>query len=206
MWTKRTIAAVAVGSLAVAGVAGVAVANGADQVRAREQIQTWVEDGTITQEDADAFERVVGEMQEQREQRRAEQEALREQHQQELADAAGVTPEQLQERLRNGETLADIAGDNAEAVKQVLRTRAQERLADAQERLDEAEATIDERVDAWMNGEGAGFGMRGRGHGHGGPGSGFDGFGGPRGFSGPGAGFDGFGGFGPGAADDASDA
>lgn len=174
MWTTRTIAAVAVGSLAVAGVAGVAVATGADQMRAREQIQSWVEEGTITQEDADAFERVVGEMQEQREERWAEREAQREQHQQELADAAGVTPEQLQERLRAGETLADIAGDNAEAVRALLTTRAQERLAEAQKRLDEAEATIDERVDAWMNGEGAGFGMRGRGHG------------GPGGFGGPG--------------------
>lgn len=205
MWTKRTIAVVAVGSLAVAGAAGVAVANGADQVRARDQIQTWVDEGTITQEDADAFERVVGEMQDQREQRRAEREALREQHQQELADAAGVTPEQLQERLRDGETLADIAGDNAEAVKNVLRTRAQERLAAAQDRLDDAEATLDERIESWMNGEGAGFGPGGRARGHGGPGAGLDGFGDARGFGGP-SGSAGFGGFGPGASGGASNA
>ena len=205
MWTKRTIAVVAVGSLAVAGAAGVAVANGADQVRARDQIQTWVDEGTITQEDADAFERVVGEMQDQREQRRAEREALREQHQQELADAAGVTPEQLQQRLRDGETLADIAGDNAEAVKNVLRTRAQERLVAAQDRLDDAEATLDERIESWMNGEGAGFGPVGRARGHGGPGAGLDGFGDARGFGGP-SNSAGFGGFGPGASGGASNA
>jgi hypothetical protein len=151
MWTKRTIAAVAVSSLAIAGVAGVAVANDADQVRARDQIQSWVEEGTITQTDADAFERVIGQMQEQRQQHREEQLAQREQHQAELAAAAGVTTEQLRERLRDGESLADIAGDNADAVRELLTTRAQERLAEAQ-------ASIDERVEALMNRQGHGFG------------------------------------------------
>jgi hypothetical protein len=180
MWTKRTIAAVAVSGLALSGVAGMAVANGADQVRDREQIQTWVEEGTITQEDADAFERVVGEMQEEREQRREERMEQREEHQAELAAAAGVSADQLQERLRNGETLADIAGDNADAVRALLTTRAEERLAEAQ-------ASIDERVDALMNGEGRGFG-EGSGPGEGrGPGEGHGMRGGPGSF-GPGAG------------------
>jgi len=180
MWTKRTIAAVAVSGLALTGVAGIAVANGADQVREREQLQSWVDEGTITQEDADAFERVVGEMQEEREQRREERMAQREEHQAELAAAAGVSSDELQERLRSGETLAEIAGDNADAVRALLTSRAEERLA-------EAEASIDERVEALMNGEGRGFGEgRGPGEGHGmrgGPG----GFGPGQG-AGPGAG------------------
>jgi len=151
MWTKRTIAAVAAGGLAIAGVTGVAVANDADQVLPRDQIQTWVEEGTITQEDADAFERVVSELQEQREQRREERRQEREEHPAELAAAAGVTAEQLRERLRDGESLADIAGDNADEVAQLLTTRAQERLVEAQ-------ASIGERVETLMNRAGGRFG------------------------------------------------
>ena len=175
MWTTRTIAAIAVGGMTVAGVTGVAVATGSGgQERAQERLQTWVEEGTITQEDADAFERVRDQAQEERQQRQQEREQLREQHMQELADAAGVTPEQLQERLRDGETLSDIAGDNADAVAQLLTERAQERLADAQE-------GIQERVEAMMNGEARGLGGFGPGGDHGGhrggPGEGFPGMG-----------------------------
>jgi polyhydroxyalkanoate synthesis regulator phasin len=183
MWTKRTIAAIAVGGMTVAGVTGVAVAAGSGgQERAQERLQTWVEEGTITQEDADAFERVRDQAQEERQQRQQEREQLREQHMQELADAAGVTPEQLQERLRDGETLSDIAGDNADAVAQLLTERAQERLA-------EAEANVAEHVEALMNGEGRGlegFGPGGPRGGHGrGPDAGSPGMGAGLGF-GPG--------------------
>lgn len=185
MWTKRTIAAVAVGSLSVAGITGVAVAAGnGGQERAREQVQTWVDEGTITEEDAAAFDRVREQLQEEQQQRQQEREQLREQHMQELADAAGVTPEQLQQRLRDGETLSDIAGDNADAVAQLLTERAQERLA-------EAEANIAEHVEALMNGEGRGlegFGPGGPRGGHGGgPDAGSPGMGAGLGF-GPGGG------------------
>ena len=95
MWTKRTVAAVTIGGLAVAGATGVAVAQGnGDQVRDREQqVQTWVDEGAISEQDAEAFARVQEQFQADREERRAEREAQREEHRQELADAAGVTPQ-----------------------------------------------------------------------------------------------------------------
>jgi hypothetical protein len=189
MWTKRTIAAVTVGGLAVAGATGVAVASGDGEQfreRAQEQIQTWVEDGSLTEEDAEAFARVQEQFQAERAERRAERQAEREAHQQELADAAGVSVDDLKERLRDGETLADIAGDNAAAVEAVLTTRAQERIAEGRERLDEAESSIDERVDDLMNGEGGPFGEGFSPGGHrGGPGNGpGEGPGGPGGLGG----------------------
>lgn len=191
MWTKRTIAAVTIGGLAVAGATGVAVAQGnGDQVRerAQEQVQTWVEDGTLSEEDAEAFGRVQEQFQEERQARQAERQAEREAHQQELAEAAGVSVDELQERLRDGETLAEIAGDNAAAVEAVLTARAQERIAAGRDRLDEAEASIDERVDALMNGEGGPFGEGfGPGGHRGGPGAGGPG-GGPGGALGSGFG------------------
>lgn len=195
MWTKRTTAALAVAGLSAAALAGVAVAAGTDDASTPDELlEGWVSDGTITQQDADAFDRVRDQLQNEREERRAERQADREAHLAELAAAAGVSADDLVERMRAGETLAEIAGDNADAVAELLTTRAEERLAEAQ-------ASISERVEAFMNGEGRGFGSHlGRGGGPWGePG------GGPRGHgAGPGPG--GGAGWGAGADDAASDA
>lgn len=192
MWTKRTVATVAVAGMVAAGVTGVAVAAGnGDQTRAQERIQTWVDEGAITQEDAEAFARVQEQAQAEREQRRAERQQQREEHLAAIAEAAGVTSEELQERWRNGETLSEIAGDNADAVAELLTAQMQERLA-------QAEAAIPDRVDALMNREG---GQRGPGFGD----DGFrgEGFGpGREGGFGPGP----EGGFGPGPGADSDDA
>lgn len=192
MWTKRTVATVAVAGMVAAGVTGVAVAAGnGDQTRVQERIQTWVDEGAITQEDAEAFARVQEQAQTEREERRAERQQQREEHLAAIAEAAGVTPEQLQERRRNGETLSEIAGDNADAVAELLTTQMQERLA-------QAEAAIPERVDALMNREG---GQRGPGFDH--DGLRGEGFGpGHEGGFGPGP----EGGFGPGPTADSDDA
>lgn len=193
MWTKRTIAAVAVAGLSAGALAGVAVAAGSnDSSKPDELVQGWVSDGTITEQDAQAFDRVREQLQSEREERRAERQAEREIHMAELAAAAGVSADDLVERMRAGETLADIAGDNADAVAELLTTRAQERLAEAQ-------AAIDERVEAFMNGEGRGFGDGfGRG---GGPGGGHGMRGGPGGLgAGMGQGLDGGQGAGLGAS------
>jgi polyhydroxyalkanoate synthesis regulator phasin len=180
MRTKRTIAAVAVAGLSAGALAGVAGAASADDSSTpHELVQGWVSDGTITEQEADAFGRVQEQLQSEREERRAENQAQRAAHLAELAAAAGVSADDLTERMRAGETLAEIAGDNADAVAELLTTRAQERLAEEQ-------AAIPQRVDAFMNGEGRGFGDGfGRGGGPGG-GHGMHGGGAP---DGQGAGF-----------------
>lgn len=153
MWTTRTITAVTVAAVAAAGVAGVAVATGTD-APANDRLDSLVEEGVITEEDADAVERVWGEIRERREERRAERQAEREARVQALAEAAGVDSDVLVESLREGQTLTEIAGDNAADVEALLTTWAQERLDEARARLAEAEANLDEHVDAVMDGEG----------------------------------------------------
>lgn len=188
MWSTRTIAILAVTGIAAAGTVGVAVATGTDEPRGPlAVIDSLVEDGTVSADDAEAFDRVREQLQAEREARQEERQAQREADLAELADTIGISVDELVERWRDGETLAEIAGDQADAV----RARLTELLA---ERVAEMEAAIPDRVDALMNREGGeGFG---RHHGHGGPGMG-----------GPGMGPDeaGFG-FGPGPEAGASDA
>ncbi|MGB9374077.1 MAG: hypothetical protein WCA82_07955, partial [Jiangellales bacterium] len=128
MWTKRAVAVTAIAGLTAAGLAGVAVASGDAGSGADDVLEGLVSEGTVTQEDAEAFARVQEEFQAGREERRAEHQAEREQHMAELAAAAGVSVDDLTERMRAGETLNDIAGDNASAVRDLLVARAQERL------------------------------------------------------------------------------
>ncbi|MDH4168856.1 MAG: hypothetical protein OEW42_04620 [Acidimicrobiia bacterium] len=193
---------VAVAALSPLGIAG-AQEDGTEQTRPdrigdglADILAELVEDGTLTQEQADA----VGErVDERRDERRAEFEAFRAEHEadreammQELADAAGVTVEELADARDKGESLADIAGDNVDAVIELLVQQQTDRIDEAvdngrldQERADEILTDVEQRVTDMVNGEGfagPGFGHRG---GHHGPGGGF----GPgRGF-GPGDGF-----------------
>jgi polyhydroxyalkanoate synthesis regulator phasin len=204
MWTKRTVATAAVAALAAAGVTGVAVAVGSGSEQGPAAVlDSLVEDGTISSQDADAFERVADELWSEREEKVQE---LREQRQaflDEVAATIGISTDEMVQRWRDGESLSDIAGDQADEVAALLTEAAQERLA-------EIEASIPDRVEGLMNREGgfAGHGMRGqfghRGGGMGvGPGMGF----GPGAGFGPGMGFRpaaGVGpgmGFGPGAAE-----
>ena len=163
MWTKRTIAAVAVAGMTAAGVAGVAVAAGTDgQGGPQAQLDAWVSEGSVSAEDAEAFDRVREQLQGERQERQAEREAERQAHQEEIAAVIGISADELTERLQAGETLNEIAGDQADEVAALL-------TAHAEERLTEAQAAIPERVEQMMNGEGRGFGGPGGGPGkHGG--------------------------------------
>jgi len=163
MWTKRTVAVLAVAGLAAAGVTGVAVAASSDDSGSGGLLDNLVEEGTVTQEDADAFERVREQFQAEREQRRAEREAQRQATLDEIAAAIGITSDALVQRWQDGESLEAIAGDSADEVAALLTQTMQERLA-------EAEAAIPDRVEALMSREGGDLGGFGRGGRHGGPG------------------------------------
>lgn len=129
-----------------------------------------VEDGVITQEQADAVA-----------------EALREnlpQHRHhrggfgfglDIEETLGLTPQELMEALQNGQTIAEIAAANGVDLDAAI----DEALGEIEARLDEAVedgrltaddvaeklAEIEQRIDAFVNGElpqlGDGFGRRG---------------------------------------------
>lgn len=195
---------------------GIAFAQTDDSVRVEtrqsqvtEQLGPLVEDGTITQEQADAiaenFSQRFADRLAQREENRAE----REEHRQEMLTLLNMEAEELRAAIAEGMTLAEIAeqqGTTADAVIDLMVGHAEERLADAvaDERLTQTEA--DEKLaeitanitDKVNNGGGLGKGF-GPGHRHSPDGEGFGGQGfGRRGPGGPGGG-QGFGGFGGGA-------
>lgn len=188
------------GSLAVAAVSPLGIA-GAQEDDTEETdrrasgladiLAELVADGTLTQEQSDAVtERVEERMDERRaefDERRAERDAEREAFAAELAAAAGVTVEELQAARENGESLADVAGDDVDAVIDLLVQQQTDRINEAvengridAERADEILAEVEDRVTDMVNGEG--FGGRGFGPG---------GHRGPRGFGGPGGPFGG---------------
>ena len=93
------------------------------------------------------------------------------------AKALGVTSEELRTALRDGKSVADVAGEkgvDVQVVIDALVAEAQERIATAvsdgritQAQADERLATLTDDVTKIVNGEGRGFG-RGRGPGRGG--------------------------------------
>ena len=153
-------------------------------------IQGLVVDGTLTQEQGDAvigaLEQHRAERKELREERRQERQQEREEHMQEVAGILGTTVEDLTSQLREGATLAEVAGDQLDELRAYLIDEANERidtaLADGkidEDRAAELRADVEERVDAHLNGEhprGPGHGGP-RGHRGGGPSGGPGGFG-----------------------------
>ena len=95
------------------------------------------------------------------------------------ATALGVTSEELRAALREGKSVADVAGEqgvDVQVVIDALAAEAQERIATAvsegritQAQADERLATLTDDITKIVNGEGRGFG-RGRGPGRGGEG------------------------------------
>jgi hypothetical protein len=150
--SRRAIGIGAVAGLAVAGVAGVAVAA-----------SSGPDDGAAAAVEAPAW---PGEQ-------RAERQAARQAALEELAGIVGLTPDELAQRWRAGESLTEIAGDSAPEVEAWLTERAQERLAALEE-------SLPERVDAFMQrtrGDGPGMaGWFGGGAGHRGMGLGMGGW------------------------------
>jgi FtsZ-binding cell division protein ZapB len=179
MWSKRTITAVSVAGLAAAGLVGATVAAVADDGDgAQSRLESLVQDGTLTQQEADSAQKAYDALEQQREQQMQQRQQDWQATIDAVAEAAGVSSDDLQQRWQDGESLADIAGDNAAAVEQVLTEQMQQRVA-------EMEAAIPDRVSALMEatgGHGPGMGFEGH-HGRGagfGPGQGMGlGSGGP---------------------------
>jgi len=193
MTTKKNLSLVGLGAVSAAamtlGVAGVASAqddeptlvdpateteevqeeNGEDrratrranrQARIQAMIDDLVEQGVITEDQVNDAEAV-------REALQAEREAARAEKAEALAEAAGVTVEELQAAREEGTTLAELAGDNLDAVVDLFVDRATERINTAvengritQEEADERLDGLEDRVTTRLE-EGGGFGRRG---------------------------------------------
>lgn len=136
----------------------------------QEALEELVTTGTLTQAQADAVaEALEGEIGErgfgrgQRGNGRLET----------VAEVLGMEVEDLVSALQEGQTIADVAGDDVGAVTDALIAEANDRIdqavADGRLTAEDAadkKAEVAEKVEAKINGE-AGFG--GRGFGHGGP-------------------------------------
>lgn len=139
--------------------------------RRQARIDDLVADGVITQEQADTLADVREAIQADRAARRAER-------LQGIADAIGITVEELEAAKAEGQTLAEIAGDDLPALVDHLTAEATEKIEEAvaegritQEQADEKLDGLSERIEQRLE-SGKPLGRRGHGHrGHrGGPG------------------------------------
>ncbi len=189
---RRTVAfAVALGTAAAVVGAGVAVAGAGLAGDDSDVLQNLVQDGTLTQEQADKVGQALEEHHEQRAaEREAEHEARHAERNQLIADTIGISTDELTQRLADGETLGEIAGDKREELAAVLVDQmveqAQSRSGEdmTEEQLAEFRTRAEERVNAMLDGEGPGLGRHAGGpHGPGGLGGphGPGGLGGPHG-------------------------
>ncbi|MDW3176048.1 MAG: hypothetical protein R8J94_01540 [Acidimicrobiia bacterium] len=134
--------------------------------RRQARVDRLVEDGVITQEQADDLAEVRAAIQANRQEMRAEK-------QQAIADALGITVEELEAAKEAGTSLADLAGDDVQALVDLFTEQATERINDAvedgrltQEQADERLDGLAERIESRIeNGGGFGNGEGRRGHG-----------------------------------------
>jgi len=162
------------------GLAGIAIAGGTvlGAVQVGGIANAQVDDTDTTVEQTDGTETDADDRADRRAQRRSMRTAAREA----VADVIGIDSEVLENRLRDGDTLGDIAAEHGvetSAVADVIVDQFTERIetavADgrvAQERVDEKLAGLDERVTTFIE-EGRperrdGEGRHGRGDRHGG--------------------------------------
>lgn len=142
----------------------------ARESRRQARIDDLVADGVITQEQADTLADV-------REAIQAEREARKAERLQGIADAIGITVDELEAAKDDGQTLAEIAGDNLPALVDHLTAEATEKINEAvaegrvtQEQADEKLDGLAERIEQRLE-SGDGFGPKGHGrrghHGHG---------------------------------------
>jgi hypothetical protein len=142
----------------------------------KEALTGLVDDGTISQEQADAVETALDEARPDR--GRGHRGLGRHASLSTVAETLGVTQEELRAAMADGKTIAEVATEEDVDVQRVVdaivdthRARLDERVAAgnlAQEQADEMLAGAEERATAFVNGERPAFGS---GHGgHGGPG------------------------------------
>ncbi|MGB1252617.1 MAG: hypothetical protein ACPG8W_18535 [Candidatus Promineifilaceae bacterium] len=128
-----------------------------------EQIQQRIDDGEITQEQADRMA-----------ERAAEREALqgvidRDAIHQAMADELGITVDELEQAKEDGVTLEELAETNGTTVEAVKAAADAEKAAQVQEALDNGDIT-EEQAERLLNGGGRRGGPRGGGDGEGRPG------------------------------------
>lgn len=136
--------------------------QGDRQARIDAMIADLVEQGVITEDQVNDAQAV-------REALQADREAARADKAEALAEAAGVSVEDLQAAREEGTPLADLAGDNLQAVVDLFVENATERINAAvengritQEQADEKLAGLEDRVTSRLE-DGGGFGRRGEG-------------------------------------------
>ncbi len=135
--------------------------------RRQARVDRLVEDGVITQEQADDLASVREAIQTNREEMRAEK-------QQAIADALGISVDDLEAAKEEGTSLADLAGDNVSALVDLFTEQATERINEGvadgrltEEQADEKLEGLTERIESRLE-NGGGFGNRGEGRrGHG---------------------------------------
>jgi polyhydroxyalkanoate synthesis regulator phasin len=135
--------------------------------RRQAHVDRLVEDGVITQEQADDLASVREAIQTNREEMRAEK-------QQAIADALGISVEDLEAAKEEGTSLADLAGEDVSALVDLFTEQATERINEGvadgrltQEQADERLDGLADRIESRLE-NGGGFGNRGEGRrGHG---------------------------------------
>jgi len=174
---RKTIAAAAVAtSLAAGAVLGVPALAGAAQTATgavswvQDALGGLVDDGTITQAQADA---VAAALDEAGPARGFGHGHGRHMHLAAVAEVLDTTVDELREALAGGQTIAEVAGDRVDALIDALvadmKARLDQHVADGdltQEEADERLAGAEERITAMVNGEmPARGGFGGRHHG-----------------------------------------
>ncbi len=177
---KRLIALVAVTALLIGGISAVALAQETDDgqsttpVPTREGVLGTVLDelvgaGVLTQGQADAVRNAIQERIADMPHRHFGPRGMRGAHLETAADVLNTTVEDLAAQLREGQSLADIAGAQTDELITALVADAEERIQAAaddgritQEQADDKMAGLTERITAKVNGEapagGPGFG------------------------------------------------
>jgi polyhydroxyalkanoate synthesis regulator phasin len=172
---KIGLVVLVVAALATTGIA-LALDDGdeaapAPQDRIAEVLVPLVEDGTITQAQAEAVAEVLAE-------RAGEFRGRRGPHLEEIAEFLGTTTEEIREALHEGSTLGEVAEVNGSSADELITfmvdqaaERLDEALADgritedeAAERLAEITERITQGVTEGFEGPGCGHGPGGRGH------------------------------------------
>jgi DNA-binding ferritin-like protein (Dps family) len=125
-----------------------------------DRIAQLIEDGVITEEQADDLDAIRTAVQEARAEARAEK-------QQAIADVLGISVEDLQAAKEEGQTLAEIAGDDVDALVDFFVEQKTEKINEkvaagelTQEEADEKIAGLEERIESRIE-NGGGFGRRG---------------------------------------------
>lgn len=182
--SKRVLAVGSVAAALTLGTAGLVAAAGVQGQGPASVLSNLVKDGTLTQAQADkvadALKQNREEMRKQRQENRAEMQAL-------IAKTLGISEADLQKARQEGKTLAQVAGDKrnelVSAMVAFTNAKIDKAVADGKltkEQADKIKANVQKRVENRVDGKGRG----GKGMGQGGPkqgGAGGTGFDGPPG-------------------------